>query len=241
MTATARRSARRAPIFRIQMAATTHRRLLALLATVLLVSSIPVAVCAETDRPSADGAPQRSEKDATSTRTNSAEAPAPAAQRSATPTTVEDNEQTQVPERDAALDKRPFLEPSPGVLAEQAPSTFNLLARTTGSLALILGLLVGGTALFRRFGGPKALRASNDVPELAVLSSVPLGRERTLALVRFGSRTLLVGSTPHAITLLTESDEHDERAPVSVAELLDSDDFAAELERASVRPIDPNA
>lgn len=224
------------------MAATTHRRLLALLATVLLASSIPVAVCAETDRSSADGTPptQRSENGAMPLRTNSAEATAPAAQRSETPTTAENGERTETLGRDVASDERLFLEPSPGVLAEQAPSTFNLLARTTGSLALILGLLVGGMVLFRRFGGPKALRASNDVPELAVLSSVSLGRERTLALVRFGSRTLLVGSTPHAITLLTESDEHDERVPVSVAELLDSDDFAVELERASARSIAPN-
>jgi flagellar biosynthetic protein FliO len=115
--------------------------------------------------------------------------------------------------------------------APDQPETFNLIARTMGSLIIILGLIIGGSILLRRFGLAKASPTMGDAPELVVLSSVTLGRERSLSVVRFGSRTLLIGSTPHAVTLLTE-EVSEEPAPVgSVADLL-NEDFAAELERA---------
>jgi flagellar biogenesis protein FliO len=128
------------------------------------------------------------------------------------------------PEERSFLDER--MAGAPG-----QPETFNLIARTMGSLIIILGLIISGSILLRRFGLAKASPTMGDAPELVVLSSVTLGRERSLSVVRFGSRTLLIGSTPHAVTLLTE-EESEEPAPVgSVADLL-NEDFAAELERA---------
>jgi len=239
-----RRSINRQRVSRTIMNVTMYRRLHASLAILLLASGALFAVRAENGRVSADGTSptiERSEKAAPSSAANSTDTTSLATEKSETSVTAAHGERERAAKADPTSDESLFLEPQPGVLAEQVPSTFNLFARTIGSLAIVLGLIIGGTALFRRFGGSKALRTSDDLPELIVLSSVPLGRERTLALVRFGSRTLLVGSTPHAITLLTESDGDEARAPVSVAELLDADDFAAELERASATPVNPNA
>lgn len=151
-------------------------------------------------------------------------------------TRAQAGEQTSMPTSAQAVqpapspDGRLFLDERMEMAPDQ-PGTFNLLARTAGALIIVLGLIIGGAVLLRRFGLAKASPTMGDAPELVVLSSVTLGRERSLSVVRFGSRTLLIGSTPHAVTLLTE-EENEEPAPVgSVADLL-NEDFAAELERA---------
>jgi flagellar biogenesis protein FliO len=81
------------------------------------------------------------------------------------------------------------------------------------------------------------------------MSSVSLGDKRSLAVVRFGSRVLLVGSTPQSVTLIAEqasegeaagrTDEADDGPPFrSVADFLADENrppFADELARAAER------
>jgi flagellar biosynthetic protein FliO len=105
-----------------------------------------------------------------------------------------------------------------------------LLLRTLGALLLIVGLIVAATWGLRRVGKGRLGRCGEDVPELSVLSTVGLGDRRSLAVVRFGERTLLLGSTAQAITLLAEEHPGDFSAPParSVADLLQGNDALAE-------------
>jgi flagellar biosynthetic protein FliO len=123
--------------------------------------------------------------------------------------------------------------------AAEAPSAVGLLFRTVGALLLIVGLILAAAWGMRRFSGGRFMNKDGDAPQLAVLSTVPLGDRRSLSVVRFGERTLLLGSTQQAITLLaSDSQDEDLHAGVvrrSVADLLDDDEtnnFDEELARA---------
>lgn len=106
----------------------------------------------------------------------------------------------------------------------EAPSAAGTFARTLGALLIIVGLVVAAGWGLRRFGGPRFGAAPEGAPELRVLNTVGLGDRRSLLVVRFGGRELLVGSTAQAITLLCVNDGEPALAPVptarSVAELL---------------------
>jgi flagellar biosynthetic protein FliO len=127
--------------------------------------------------------------------------------------------------------------------AEQ-PSVAGLLLRTLGALLLIVGMIVAATWWLRRYGGARFGRTVKDAPVLEVLATVPLGERRSLSVVRFGERTLLIGSTTQGITLLAthapakDESKEENRVParVSVADLLEREtgapDFAQELVRA---------
>ncbi len=79
-----------------------------------------------------------------------------------------------------------------------------------------------------------------------VITTISIGDRRSLTVVRFGERTLLVGSTPQSFTLLASDDcesllpfSFEESSPRSVADVLSASEgreinpspsFAAELE-----------
>jgi flagellar biosynthetic protein FliO len=120
---------------------------------------------------------------------------------------------------------------------EQPPSAVGLLLRTVGALLLIVGLIVAAAWGMKRFGGARFGAPKEDAPELAVLNSIALGERRSLAIVRFGQRTLLLGSTAQSITLLAETHDPAPRFQ-SVADILNetsSATFADELSTASVQ------
>lgn len=129
-----------------------------------------------------------------------------------------------------------FMREEGAETASEGPSAGGLLVRTIGALMLIVGLLVAAGYALKRLGGPKFGTPRSDAPELAVLASVALGDKKSLTVVRFGERTLLVGSTTSGITLLADEHEYD-RPPVrSVGYLLESADspsFEDELALAS--------
>ncbi len=104
-----------------------------------------------------------------------------------------------------------------------------------------MGLIVAAGWGLRRFGGARFGAARKGAPELNVLTSVSLGSRRSLAVVRFGERNLLIGTTAQSVTLLAEEDmlgtEAQETAPAprSVADLLRANqavDFDEELKQA---------
>lgn len=129
--------------------------------------------------------------------------------------------------------------------ATTSSGSLGLLVRTAGALLLVIGLLIAGTWAVRRFGGKKFNGAEEYTP-LNVLSTVSLGDQRTLTVVRFKDRMLLLGATAQSINLLVNEqfeapDEVRAQNTIpknarSVAELLghDDSDFEQEL-TASLR------
>ena len=129
----------------------------------------------------------------------------------------------------------------------EAPSTFGLLAKSFGALLLIVGMIFAAGWGLKRYGGARFGAIAEDAPILSVLSTVPLGDRRSLAVIRFGARTLLVGSTQQSVTLLAEETGAEESAADyqtarSVAEMLkqsDAESFAGELDAAERRHLKP--
>lgn len=94
-------------------------------------------------------------------------------------------------------------------------SAGSLLLRTLGAMLLIVGLIFCGAWGLKKFGVNFGLfsadkQISLDSPDLAILNSVNLGGGRTLSVVKFGSRNLLVGSTAQSFTLLADETENAE-------------------------------
>jgi flagellar biogenesis protein FliO len=104
-------------------------------------------------------------------------------------------------------------------------STGGLIIKTLGAMLLIVGLLFFGAWGLKKtgFGGLKSATPA-DAPELTIVSSVTVGNGRTISTVKFGNRTLLVGSTAQSFTLLADGPEDDSfshtAAPRSVADML---------------------
>lgn len=153
---------------------------------------------------------------------------APAANQPAAPPMGEDDRLPFMAERDAAANR-------------SEPSTSGLLVRALGAMALIVGLIFGAGWTLKKFGLLQTSKTSEDSPDLTVMSSVSLGTNRTLSIVKFGERTLLVGSTAQSFTLLAEDGAQNQNfaaQPRSVAELLAANEdisFRAELSEAEMR------
>lgn len=139
----------------------------------------------------------------------------------------------------SAEDRLPFMANSETDSHDQPPSASGLLLRTLGALLLIVGLIVAAAWGMKRFGGARFGTPQENAPALAVLNSLSLGDRRSLTIVRFGDRTLLLGSTAHAVTLLAEA-ETDEFSPParSVADILSDEKptlFSQELVSATAQ------
>jgi len=120
-------------------------------------------------------------------------------------------------------------------------SSGSFLLKTLGATFLIIGLIFFGAWGLKKLGlGNFKSSGEHDAPDLTILSSVSPGSGRTLSVVRFGERTLLVGSTAQSFTLLADEsvENHSlENNPRSVAEMLAEDNisFDEELEKAEQR------
>lgn len=135
-----------------------------------------------------------------------------------------------------------FMQEEGGALSSEAPSAAGLLVRTLGALLLIVGLIVAVGWVLRRVGGARFGAPRRDGPELTLMTTVSLGDKRALSVVRFGRRTLLVGSTAQAVTLIAEDEEQDIPAefiarPVSalLLEADSNDTFESHLLEATTR------
>jgi flagellar biosynthetic protein FliO len=150
---------------------------------------------------------------------------------------------TAAPENKNTTEPLPFMAERESEAHEPAPSAGGLLLRTLGALLLIVGLIIAAAWGMKRFGGARFGAPKEDAPALAVLNSISLGEKRSLAIVRFGDRTLLIGSTAQSVTLLAET-ETEEIVPhfQSVAEILNetpASPFDAELSTASSQLANP--
>ncbi len=117
-------------------------------------------------------------------------------------------------------------------------SSAGLLVKTLGAMLLIVGLIFAGAWGLKKIGFGAKIEAIENAPELAVLNSISTGSGRMLFIVKFGEKTLLVGSTAQTFTLLAEAgaDVSDALPPArSVAEMLAEEtavSFGKELSRA---------
>jgi flagellar biosynthetic protein FliO len=141
-------------------------------------------------------------------------------------------------------ERLPFKLNDRAELASEAPSASGMLLRTFGVLLLILGFIAAAGWGLRYFGLINFGKPQSEVAGLKVLDTVPLGERRTLTLVQFGERTLLIGATPQGLTLLAEQTDDAAEAPDNyrppvrtVTDLLDVNappPFEQELARASL-------
>jgi flagellar biosynthetic protein FliO len=204
----------------------------------------PKAAASKPSQPAAPKAAARAASAAAATEASPAPEPEPelvAAEEAAQP---EGAAEPAPPAPSPVADEEPLGDRLPFALDDEdpaeveAPSATGLLIRTFGALCLIIGLIVAGAWALRRLGGAR-FGASADAPELSVIANVALGDRRSLSVVRFGERTLLVGSTPQGITLLASEGPEPSAPPIrSVADLLDAGDidaFPNELGRARLR------
>lgn len=134
------------------------------------------------------------------------------------------------PTKEQNYDNLPFMQTKENQTETSSSSAgaLGLMMRTVGALLLIIGLIVFAGWGLRKFSGSRFGAKSNEGTQLTVLSTVPLGNNRSLAVVRFGERTLLIGSTPQSFTLLaTEQEDYtQDNLPVrSVSELLKTENL----------------
>ena len=145
---------------------------------------------------------------------------------------------TQSSPVDESNDRLPFMAESAREEQQTAPSTGGLMLRTLGALLLIVGLIVAAAWGMKRFGGARFGKAVDDAPNLQVLNSVGLGDKRSIAVIRFGERTMLIGSTAQSITLLAEEQTQPFASDLpSVAEMLGETEaiaFAEQLAAAEI-------
>lgn len=122
----------------------------------------------------------------------------------------------------------PFMREQEKEAQTSGVSTGGLLVKTLGAMLLIVGLIFFGAWGLKKVGfNPLKKQSKGDMPDLSVLSSVSLGTNRTLSVVKFGDRVLLVGSTAQSFTLLadkgemtTDETEFSTSNPRSVGEML---------------------
>ena len=157
------------------------------------------------------------------------------AQKVETPPVAQKTEETKTvapkPETPVRLDT--IKENEPG-----GYSISTLLFRTFGALLLIVGLIAASGWGLRKFGLARQKAKGEEAHSLTVVNTVALGDKKTLQVVKFGDRTLLIGSTSQGITLLAEEGYEVEEGPDYIAEYSDEPEttgyFEGELSRASL-------
>ena len=86
-------------------------------------------------------------------------------------------------------------------------STLILFVRLILSLAVVIGLMwVAANVLRKRGFAGVASRKGARGPELELLARRPLGRNASIAVVRIGDHSLVVGVTDHQVTKLGDFD-----------------------------------
>jgi flagellar biosynthetic protein FliO len=81
-------------------------------------------------------------------------------------------------------------------------STLMLFARLIISLAVVIGLMWVAANVLRKRGFTGVASKRSSGPEVELISRRPLGRNASIAVVRIGDRSLLVGVTEHQVTNL---------------------------------------
>lgn len=97
-------------------------------------------------------------------------------------------------------------------------STLMLFARLLLSLGVVIGLMwVAANVMRKRGFTGVAGRGAARGPQLELVARRPLGRNASIAVVRVGDRSIVVGVTDHQVTNLGDIDS-DELDDISVNE-----------------------
>lgn len=96
-----------------------------------------------------------------------------------------------------------------GAVPAEALFTWGGYFQAIGVLLLLLAALWGGVWVLRRYGKFNFLPQPGTLPRdaLRLEAQLPLGPRRSLAVVRFLNKRVLLGVTDHQITLLTETED----------------------------------
>ncbi len=101
-------------------------------------------------------------------------------------------------------------------------STFAMMLRLFVSLAVVIALMIGITAFLRRRGiagfAPTRARRGAPIVDLEVLARKQINRTASIAIVRAGSKSMVVGITDTNITMLGEADIDLEALELEAAE-----------------------
>ena len=86
-------------------------------------------------------------------------------------------------------------------------STLGMFVRLVFSLAVVIGIMwVAATMIRRRGLLPVDRRRGGRGVQVELLARRPLGRNASIAVVRVGERSMVVGVTDHQVTKLDDAD-----------------------------------
>jgi flagellar protein FliO/FliZ len=111
--------------------------------------------------------------------------------------------------------------------SSEADASMDILdaLRAVGALILVLGMLLGGAWLLRRFGNKIGLKTGATPNDLKVVEWRSLDIRRKLAVVRWGEREHLLVLAPTGDTLVASRDAPPEFKPIPpVAPHADNDE-----------------
>ncbi|MGQ9552824.1 MAG: flagellar biosynthetic protein FliO [Anaerolineae bacterium] len=109
-------------------------------------------------------------------------------------------EATAVATPATTLDYSTYLESETETITPQ-PSTGSLLVSLAWKLGLVVGLAYGALWVLRRF---VAVQATGNGQQMQILETVSLGSNRSLHLLRIGSKALLIGATSQEMRALAD-------------------------------------
>jgi flagellar biogenesis protein FliO len=98
-------------------------------------------------------------------------------------------------------------------------SLVEVMARLVAAFALIVGMLGGGVYLFRRRGMIRVPGAVAPQKRMRVVERQSIARSSSVALVRVGDRSYLVGATDASVSLLADVSDSVAAADAADAEL----------------------
>ncbi|MEF3697083.1 flagellar biosynthetic protein FliO [Desulfolutivibrio sp.] len=110
----------------------------------------------------------------------------------------------------------------PDAAAQSAYGLSSVAAQMALGLLLLLGVLFAAFYVLRRFGPRLGLPLAKKNSGLTFEGQLSLGPKRSVVLVRFLNKVMVLGVTEQSINLLTEIDDNHDRET----------DFAAVLEKA---------
>ena len=110
----------------------------------------------------------------------------------------------------------------PDAASQSAYGLSSVAAQMALALLLLLGVIFVAFYLLRRFGPRLGLPMARRHTGLVFEGQLPLGPRKSVVLVRFLNKVMVLGVTEQSINLLTEIDDDHDRET----------DFAAALEKA---------
>jgi flagellar biogenesis protein FliO len=111
-------------------------------------------------------------------------------------------------------------------------SLVEVMARLVAAFALIIGMLGGGLYVFRRRGMIRVPGSAAPQKRMRVMERQSIARSSSIALVRVGDRSYLIGATEASISLLADvSDSVDEAEARDAIGVANEDDHALAHQR----------